>query len=62
MYASTSLGAPHHMSPYFSSFVSLSHGSPVTVISASDTPTHVKGVGYVVTLRISLPNVYYTRL
>ncbi|KAI3815242.1 hypothetical protein L1987_14903 [Smallanthus sonchifolius] len=52
-------GASHHMSPYLSSFLSLSHVSHVSVMSASATSMLVEGVGSVSTPYVSLNDVYY---
>ncbi|TLX69530.1 hypothetical protein E9993_22940, partial [Labilibacter sediminis] len=52
-------GASHHMSPYKSSFVSMSSRSPLSVMSASSTPMSVEGVGSIVTPYISLSDVYF---
>ncbi|PON97250.1 LOW QUALITY PROTEIN: hypothetical protein TorRG33x02_070060 [Trema orientale] len=51
-------GASHHMSPNLSSFVSLSHKSSVSIVTADSThmPT---GIGSVVTPYFCLPNVYH---
>ncbi|KAJ0433138.1 putative RNA-directed DNA polymerase [Helianthus annuus] len=52
-------GASHHMSPYLSSFVSLTSSSCASVMSASATSMPIEGIGSVVTPHISLTNVYY---
>lgn len=52
-------GTSHHMSPYFSSIISLSYGSSVSVMSTSSTPMPREGVGSIVTLDVSLKHVYY---
>ena len=52
-------GASHHMSPDLSSFVSLSHYSSVSVLTADGTPMPLAGCGSIVTPCLSLPDVYY---
>ena len=52
-------GASHHMSPNLSSFVSLSHKSSVSIVTADGTLMPLAGVGSVVTPCICLPNVYH---
>jgi hypothetical protein len=51
-------GASHHMSPYSSSFISVSLLSSIPVMTADGTPMPLAGVGSVVTPHLSLPNVY----
>jgi len=51
-------GASHHMSPYSSSFTSVSPLPSIHVMTADGTLMPLASVGYVVTPHLSLPNVY----
>jgi hypothetical protein len=46
------------MSPDSSSFTFISPSPSIHVMTTDDTPMHLTGVGSVVTLHLSLPNVY----
>ena len=46
--------ASHYMSLDYSFFTFMSHSSSVLVLIADDTPMPLVGVGYVVTLNLSL--------
>ncbi|XP_048231249.1 uncharacterized protein LOC125370282 [Ricinus communis] len=52
-------GASNHMSPNLSSFTSLTPKVSVPITSASGTPMPLQGVGSVITLSLSLSNVYH---
>jgi len=51
-------GASHHMSPDSSSFTYVSPLSSIPVMTADGSPMPLAGVGSLVTLHLSLPNVY----
>jgi len=51
-------GASHHMSPYSSSFTSVSPLSSIPVMTANGTSMLLAGVGSVVTPHLSFSNVY----
>ncbi|TXG60844.1 hypothetical protein EZV62_012207 [Acer yangbiense] len=51
--------ASHHMSPNLSSFVSLCPASSLSVMTTNGTHMPLAGVGSVVTLCVSLSNVYH---
>ena len=51
-------GASHHMSPYSSSFTSVSPLPSIHVMTADGTLMPLASVGSVVTPHLSLPNVY----
>jgi hypothetical protein len=51
-------GAFHHMSPYSSSFISVSPLSSIPIMTADNTLMPLAGVGSIVTPHLSLPNVY----
>ncbi|KAL8097015.1 hypothetical protein AgCh_030193 [Apium graveolens] len=52
-------GASHHMSPHWTSFVSFSDDSSLSIMTADGTPMSLRGVGFVVTPTVSLFDVYY---